>query len=270
MGNRWDGWTEETIERCKEMWFEHIPASKIGEEIGATRNMVIAKMNRLGFRKSNVLAIQAGEDIPNLMPMGKDNGHPVEEAVKIEETAVEAVTVEEFLSDPSTAVEPLTEEPVATEATATEVTEPEIASELANDEPVEAITATDGADDQHVMDEALADVTASIAEAFSPPEETVAEASDESISPTETEEAPVVAEPPAPKAPTSITCEGVSFFDIREGQCKFPLWDFNNTTPIHEKRFCGCTRVGTTSWCAKHLRVVADPIRRGPRPMRAR
>ncbi|MEO1275782.1 MAG: GcrA family cell cycle regulator, partial [Pseudomonadota bacterium] len=44
------GWTEERVEKLKELWAEGMSASKIAKELGGvTRNAVIGKIHRLGL-----------------------------------------------------------------------------------------------------------------------------------------------------------------------------------------------------------------------------
>lgn len=52
-------------------------------------------------------------------------------------------------------------------------------------------------------------------------------------------------EPPPPELPPDR--EGVPFFDIRPGQCRWPLW--GRSTPISEKQFCGEPVIPGKSYC---------------------
>ena len=44
-------WTEERLERLKELWLEGRTITQIGHEIGVTRNAVVGKVHRLGLPK---------------------------------------------------------------------------------------------------------------------------------------------------------------------------------------------------------------------------
>lgn len=48
----WMGWTEDRIERLKNLWVDGFSASQIASELGGvTRNAVIGKVHRLGLRR---------------------------------------------------------------------------------------------------------------------------------------------------------------------------------------------------------------------------
>lgn len=260
----WSGWTEEVLERCKAMWREDRPASAIGSEIGATRNMVIAKMNRLGLSKSALRREASGRDahpveVPVEVPVGSsservmpndsnptDNNpvEPVSEPVRPDPTydpseEARAVDASPDEASPEQVVEP---EPDADPDPIVEETVPD---EAIAEEPVVSET-TDGASEP------------ASEPSMEPPMERLDRAFDAALA----VPSPVAPSPVAkPPEPSPAGEEGVLFFDIRDSQCKFPLWDFNNTVPIHEKRFCGRRRLGTLSWCKDHLPVIADEQR---------
>ena len=83
--------------------------------------------------------------------------------------------------------------------------------------------------------------------------------------------APITEVPPEPPAAAPVEAESppVPFMEAKQFQCRFPLWDEGRSVPLSEKTVCGC-RVAhpKTSWCAKHLEVVAVP--RIDRPRLAR
>jgi len=43
--------------------------------------------------------------------------------------------------------------------------------------------------------------------------------------------------------------EGLGFWDIRRGQCHWPL---TNEPSIYDFRYCGAKALAGTSWCAEH------------------
>lgn len=69
----------------------------------------------------------------------------------------------------------------------------------------------------------------------------------------------VVVKPPPPPVPEPASREGVSFFDHREGQCRWPLW--NLATPFSEKRFCGEPAPGPGPYCTYCRTLSYEPTR---------
>lgn len=69
----------------------------------------------------------------------------------------------------------------------------------------------------------------------------------------------VVPKPTAPPVPEPIGREGVLFLDHREGQCRWPLWDF--LTPFSGKRFCGEPVAGKAPYCAYCQSLSYEPTR---------
>lgn len=69
----------------------------------------------------------------------------------------------------------------------------------------------------------------------------------------------VVPKPVAPPIPEPIGREGVPFLDHREGQCRWPLWDF--LTPFSGKRFCGEPVAGKGPYCAYCQSLSYEPTR---------
>jgi hypothetical protein len=50
-----------------------------------------------------------------------------------------------------------------------------------------------------------------------------------------------------------VNGNGVSFFDVKSCQCRWPLWGDQLEIPIEDKRFCGKrTETATSSWCSQH------------------
>ncbi|CAD5276878.1 conserved hypothetical protein [Bosea sp. 62] len=64
---------------------------------------------------------------------------------------------------------------------------------------------------------------------------------------------------PSPPVPTPIERQGVSFFDHREGQCRWPLWSLG--TPFEAKRFCGEPAPGPGPYCAYCRTLSYEPAR---------
>jgi hypothetical protein len=50
----------------------------------------------------------------------------------------------------------------------------------------------------------------------------------------------------------------VAFFDIRYGQCRWPLTDI---VPISDFRFCGRECVAGLSWCEEHAELALAPAK---------
>jgi hypothetical protein len=67
--------------------------------------------------------------------------------------------------------------------------------------------------------------------------------------------------PPPPPKPVSAPADraGVGFFDIRDGQCRWPLWGL--LTPFAEKRFCGEPARGPGPYCAYCRTLSFEPTR---------
>lgn len=53
--------------------------------------------------------------------------------------------------------------------------------------------------------------------------------------------------------------EGVSFFDHREGQCRWPIWSLG--TPFEAKRVCGEPAPGPGPYCAYCQTLSYEPTR---------
>src|SRR5215831_9138054 len=63
--------------------------------------------------------------------------------------------------------------------------------------------------------------------------------------------------------------EGLGFWDIRRGQCHWPLTD---EPSIHDFRYCGAKTLAGTSWCEQHARLAYQGANRpgNRRPSRLR
>ena len=46
-----NSWTEERLEKLKQLWDKGLSISSIGEELGVTRNAIAGKAHRLGLKK---------------------------------------------------------------------------------------------------------------------------------------------------------------------------------------------------------------------------
>ena len=81
-------WTEERVEKLKELWAEGLTASKIAQELGdVSRNAVIGKVHRLGLSNRSVGGKEAGGE-PNEVS-GQMTG-VVEETERAADVEVEA------------------------------------------------------------------------------------------------------------------------------------------------------------------------------------
>lgn len=57
---------------------------------------------------------------------------------------------------------------------------------------------------------------------------------------------------------------GVAYFDLREGDCRWPLWN-NNRPPIAERYSCGAPALEGKPYCLHHTEKASAPVYRGPR-----
>jgi len=51
MAEEKNSWTEERLEKLKQLWDKGLSISSIGEELGVTRNAIAGKAHRLGLKK---------------------------------------------------------------------------------------------------------------------------------------------------------------------------------------------------------------------------
>ncbi|SRR6266446_432812 len=49
--------------------------------------------------------------------------------------------------------------------------------------------------------------------------------------------------------------EGISFFDLKPGRCKWPL---SEPVPISSARFCGRQCLPKSKWCAEHAAIAVQ------------
>ena len=58
-------WDEKNLEKLKKLWDEGIPITKIGLELGVSRNAIAGKAHRLGLPKRNSPISKSGEPRKN-------------------------------------------------------------------------------------------------------------------------------------------------------------------------------------------------------------
>ena len=58
-------WDEKNLERLKKLWDEGLPITKIGLELGVSRNSIAGKAHRLGLPKRNSPISKSGEPRKN-------------------------------------------------------------------------------------------------------------------------------------------------------------------------------------------------------------
>ena len=58
-------WDEKNLERLKKLWDEGLPITKIGMELGVSRNSIAGKAHRLGLPKRNSPISKSGEPRKN-------------------------------------------------------------------------------------------------------------------------------------------------------------------------------------------------------------
>ena len=54
-------WDEEKLSKLKTLWDEGLPITKIGNELGVTRNAIAGKAHRLGLPKRNSPISNSGD-----------------------------------------------------------------------------------------------------------------------------------------------------------------------------------------------------------------
>ena len=59
-------WDEKNLERLKKLWDEGLPITKIGMELGVSRNSIAGKAHRLGLPKRNSPISKSGEPRKNI------------------------------------------------------------------------------------------------------------------------------------------------------------------------------------------------------------
>ena len=78
-----NSWTEERLEKLKELWDKGLSISSIGEELGVTRNAIAGKAHRLGLKKrqspiakkavAKEVALEEPENLPLRLALRKLN-----------------------------------------------------------------------------------------------------------------------------------------------------------------------------------------------------
>ena len=58
-------WDEKQLEKLKKLWDEGLPITKIGLELGVSRNAIAGKAHRLGLPKRNSPISKSGEPRKN-------------------------------------------------------------------------------------------------------------------------------------------------------------------------------------------------------------
>ena len=58
-------WDKKNLERLKKLWDEGLPITKIGLELGVSRNSIAGKAHRLGLPKRNSPISKSGEPRKN-------------------------------------------------------------------------------------------------------------------------------------------------------------------------------------------------------------
>ncbi len=92
-------WTDERVEKLKELWGDGMSASQIAKALGGvTRNAVIGKVHRLGL--SNRGTASTGQSAP-------EDGKPVQKPAKPSRTAKVAAEPKDNIAAPAAEVKPL-------------------------------------------------------------------------------------------------------------------------------------------------------------------
>ena len=66
-------WDEEKLDKLKKLWDEGLPITKIGIEIGVSRNAIAGKAHRLGLPKRNSPISKSGDPRKNQVSSLKEN-----------------------------------------------------------------------------------------------------------------------------------------------------------------------------------------------------
>ena len=65
-------WDEEKLDKLKKLWDEGLPITKIGIEIGVSRNAIAGKAHRLGLPKRNSPISKSGDPRKNQQKFSKN------------------------------------------------------------------------------------------------------------------------------------------------------------------------------------------------------
>ena len=66
-------WNEDKLNKLKKLWDEGLPITKIGNEIGVSRNAIAGKAHRMGLPKRNSPISKSGDPRKNQDPTTLDN-----------------------------------------------------------------------------------------------------------------------------------------------------------------------------------------------------
>ena len=66
-------WDEKKLNKLKKLWDEGIPITKIGIEIGVSRNAIAGKAHRMGLPKRNSPISKSGDPRKNQVASSKEN-----------------------------------------------------------------------------------------------------------------------------------------------------------------------------------------------------
>ena len=66
-------WDEKKLNKLKKLWDEGMPITKIGIEIGVSRNAIAGKAHRMGLPKRNSPISKSGDPRKNQVPSSKEN-----------------------------------------------------------------------------------------------------------------------------------------------------------------------------------------------------
>ena len=66
-------WDEEKLDKLKKLWDEGLPITKIGIELGVSRNAIAGKAHRLGLPKRNSPISKSGDPRKNQVSSLKEN-----------------------------------------------------------------------------------------------------------------------------------------------------------------------------------------------------
>ena len=66
-------WDEDKLNKLKKLWDEGLPITKIGNEIGVSRNAIAGKAHRMGLPKRNSPISKSGEPRKNQETNNSDN-----------------------------------------------------------------------------------------------------------------------------------------------------------------------------------------------------
>ena len=106
-------WTEERIERLKELWTKGMTASQIAEELGAvSRNAVIGKAHRLGLQ-SRPSPVKPNEPAPAPTPRAKKAEVEAAEAPPFDLDDAPAPTAQPRAKEPAPVAQPAAPVPAA-------------------------------------------------------------------------------------------------------------------------------------------------------------